>query len=150
MSKFKREARYIVVKLSDMEIAGLSPSEIESFNRVCDRVALARVAMGKPLLQCVVVEKDWPEYEPTWDAIESRMTGEPREFVLMPSRLTAENGAEAALSGEFHERQRVTCCECLGEGCGDCNDYGYNIIRVPVSWRTTKQIYAKAVSVLAR
>lgn len=27
-----------------------------------------------PVLEYVVVEKDWPEYEPTWQAIEKRVT----------------------------------------------------------------------------
>lgn len=26
-------------------------------------------------MDCVVVESDWPEYEPTWRAIEARVTG---------------------------------------------------------------------------
>lgn len=30
---------------------------------------------GKKPLECVVVEKDWPEYEPTWKAIEARVSG---------------------------------------------------------------------------
>ena len=34
-----------------------------------------RTAIGKPRLDCVVVEVDWPEYEPTWEAIEARITG---------------------------------------------------------------------------
>lgn len=26
-------------------------------------------------MECVIVESDWPEYEPTWKAIEARVTG---------------------------------------------------------------------------
>jgi hypothetical protein len=29
-----------------------------------------------------VVEADWPEYEPTWKAIEARMMGSPKESAL--------------------------------------------------------------------
>ena len=33
-----------------------------------------RALAGKPALHCVVVEKDWPEYEPTWVDIEARVS----------------------------------------------------------------------------
>lgn len=79
--EFQREARYIVVKLTDLASAGLSRGEIDAFNNFCDKIAIARASHGKPPLQCVVIESDWPEYEPTWDAIKVRMEGE------LPERL---------------------------------------------------------------
>ncbi|NMX27071.1 hypothetical protein HBO14_11095 [Pseudomonas sp. WS 5406] len=65
MSEFKREERYIVVKLK--HLAGLQVAPLRNFLRE-NRV---------PTLDCVVVEQDWPEYEEVWRSIERRMTGQP-------------------------------------------------------------------------
>lgn len=69
----EREQRYVVLKIKDIEAAGLFPYHINAFNEVCDAVSRARISKGKGLLECVVVEKDWPEYEPTWAAIANRV-----------------------------------------------------------------------------
>jgi len=68
---FQREERYIVLKLSD--VARLRPDTIERLNALVDLVRERREAAGKSPLECVVVESDWPEYEPTWAAIKARM-----------------------------------------------------------------------------
>lgn len=65
-TKFKREERYIVVKLK--HLAGLQVAPLRNFLRE-NRV---------PTIDCVVVEADWPEYEPVWQMIERRMTGQPQ------------------------------------------------------------------------
>ena len=59
-----------------------------------------------------------------------------RDAVGMPAALTAENGAKAALSGEFHESIEVPDPE---------DDDSTLIESVPVSWTTIKAIYAAAV-----
>lgn len=69
--EFKREDRYIVFKLSDLGNS-LKGDEIR---RLAREYAEQRSLKGKPPLECVVVESDWPEYEPTWKAIEARVTG---------------------------------------------------------------------------
>lgn len=58
---FKREERYIVVKLKDMPSEG-------------DEQTLRRFlkSMTIPTRDCVVVESDWPEYEAVWRMIEGR------------------------------------------------------------------------------
>lgn len=66
-----REERYIVFKLSDLGNS-LKGDEIL---RLAREYAEQRRLKGKKPLECVVVEKDWPEYEPTWRAIEARVTG---------------------------------------------------------------------------
>jgi hypothetical protein len=71
----KREPRYIVLKLTDMVAAELTDTERDQFNEVCDKVNRTRHSRMKPPLECVVVEKDWPEYEPTWAAIAARVDG---------------------------------------------------------------------------
>lgn len=87
MSEFKREERYIVVKLK--HLAGLQVAPLRNFLRE-NRV---------PTLDCVVVEKDWPEYEKVWRSIERRMTGQPAEDF---DRVTAERDAALAELGRYH------------------------------------------------
>ena len=70
-TEFKQEERYIVFKLSDLGNS-LKGDEIR---RLAREYAEQRSLKGKPPLDYVVVESDWPEYEPTWKAIEARMTG---------------------------------------------------------------------------
>lgn len=73
-NKFTREARYVVLK--DAEVMQcLSVNEIIELRRIEAKVVAHRAELGKPWLDCVVVESDWPEYEPTWRAIEARVTG---------------------------------------------------------------------------
>ena len=78
-TEFKREDHYIVFKLSDLGNS-LKGDEIR---RLAKEYAEQRSLKGKPPLECVVVESDWPEYEPTWEAIEARVTGaQPAQMVV--------------------------------------------------------------------
>ncbi len=65
MSEFKREERYLVLKLKD-----LSPAAEEHIRQYV-------AARNLPNRQCVVVESDWPEYELVWTMIEARVAGRP-------------------------------------------------------------------------
>jgi DnaJ-class molecular chaperone len=76
------------------------------------------------------------------------------DTILMPKSLTAENGAKAALMGEFHIPVPMTCEECGGDGldeaeedgrCIFCDGSGQINFSVNVPWTTIKAIYAKAV-----
>lgn len=70
----------------------------------------------------------------------------PDGYVMVPMRLTAENGAKGALSGEFSETKFVNCPECFGdEECETCDGSGKIEITVPVTWTTIKAIWAKGV-----
>lgn len=69
----------------------------------------------------------------------------PDGYVLMPMKLTAENGAKYALSGEFHVLHRMTCHECGGEGCSDCDDEGSFEEKIMIGWDDIKDIYRAAV-----
>ncbi|HIE9049229.1 TPA: hypothetical protein ACXP4Z_003713 [Klebsiella variicola subsp. variicola] len=70
----------------------------------------------------------------------------PDGCVMVPMRLTAENGAKGALSGEFSETKFVNCPECFGDDeCETCDGSGRIEITVPVSWTTIKEIWAKGV-----
>ena len=85
-SEFKREIRYVVTKIKT----------------------------GKQV-DCVVVEADWPEYEPTWDSIRRRVQGEPtREemFLAALSRLRAENERLREELREFRSAlMRLASCD---------------------------------------
>ena len=70
----------------------------------------------------------------------------PEGYVMVPMRLTAENGAKGVLSGEFSETQSVNCPECFGDDeCETCDGSGRIEITVPVTWTTIKEIWAKGV-----
>lgn len=68
MTDFQREERYVVIKISKMH-------PHPAF-RIKHLSALKR-EHGDALVDCVVVEHDWPEYEHVWSMIESRITGAP-------------------------------------------------------------------------
>ncbi len=70
----------------------------------------------------------------------------PEGCCVMPKKLTADNGAKGALSGEFSETKTISCPECLGDDeCETCDGSGTIKINVPVSWTTIKAIWAKGV-----
>lgn len=66
---FQREGRYIVIKRKDLDRL---PMEM----RLPFSMALNELAPRLPKRECLVIESDWPEYEPTWAAIQARMTEE--------------------------------------------------------------------------
>lgn len=74
------------------------------------------------------------------------------ETVIMPKRLTAENGAKALLMGEFTVLFPEECDECFGENedCEVCGGAGQVMRRVNVPWTVIKEIYAKAVEHLSQ
>lgn len=69
-STFQREDRYIVIKRSDLEKVpvGYWSSLIEP---------IGALQAHLPHRECLVIESDWPEYEPVWQMIERRMAGQP-------------------------------------------------------------------------
>jgi hypothetical protein len=72
----KREHRYTVLKYKDVK-KYLNDTDYNSLVLLLAKVADGRVTDGKPELSCVVVESDWPEYEPVWKMIEARVNGIP-------------------------------------------------------------------------
>lgn len=76
------------------------------------------------------------------------------DYILMPRRLTAANGAKATLSGEHSEFIELPCTSCdhdePDEECGLCGGAGSYMQHVPISWSCIKLIYAQAVEGLAR
>jgi DnaJ-class molecular chaperone len=78
-----------------------------------------------------------------------------KDLIMMPTSLTAENGAKGLLSGEFSETVIIQCEECEGHGilegqgsddvCSECDGAGDYALKVPIAWTTIKDIYAKVV-----
>jgi hypothetical protein len=65
----------MIIKLNDAK-KYLNENDGLALDRLLDKVAAGRATDGKLPLQCVVVEQDWPEFEPTWEAIEARFDKE--------------------------------------------------------------------------
>lgn len=67
--------------------------------------------------------------------------------VLLPSRLTAENGAKALLSGEFYEEIKVHNTD-FDPDCNEetSDEPAFVTEKVYVKWDTIKKIYAAAVA----
>ncbi len=109
-TEFQREERYVVFKVSDLGNS-LKGDEIR---RLAREYAEQRRLKGKEPLECVVVEKDWPEYEPTWKAIEARMTGaQPAPSV--PDGFSRED-LEAVADGLDGYEKTVNVGNVTGEG----------------------------------
>ena len=97
-TEFEREERYLIFKLSDVE-EHFTPREKQQLARLVEVQRVGREEAGKAPLECVVVESDWPEYEPTWKAIEARVTG------AQPAPIeqdTSVRKAWARFSNELH------------------------------------------------
>jgi len=82
------------------------------------------------------------------------MNSEPADYVSVPRKLTAENGAKAALMGEFKIIITDACPECYSNrsddsesdtDCNTCDGYGEVYRDVIVHWPMIKQIYAAAI-----
>jgi hypothetical protein len=67
---------------------------------------------------------------------------------IVPRELTAENGAKAALIGEFVQRYVAACTECDGEGdnCSACEGSGTQEHSLDIDWTTIKEIWKAAVA----
>lgn len=73
--RFEREDRYIVIKRK-----GLSEDQEEAIRLTLEIYEIAQVP------QAVVVEGDWPEYEPVWQMIEYRVAAEARTGINILDR----------------------------------------------------------------
>lgn len=71
--------------------------------------------------------------------------GVPDGYCIMPLKLTAANGAKAALSGEFHVNHHIVC----EEGCESCNEEGGWKGEILIGWDTIKRIHKAAVEACA-
>lgn len=68
----KREDRYLVFKNADIE-RYLNPTAKKELREIAQTITGVRRSLHREELQCVVVEKDWPEYEHVWELIRLRV-----------------------------------------------------------------------------
>jgi len=87
MSEFKREELYYVIKITDA--AQFSDTAKDALIQALYAAQIVRKLRGAPALECVVVESDWPEYEPVWDMIQARVEGKPNQIATLQSDLAA-------------------------------------------------------------
>ena len=71
-----RETRYVVFKLADAKKA-LTAGDMLDLVCMGTKIEAYRKQRGAKPIKCVVVESDWPEYEPTWAAIAKRVDPAP-------------------------------------------------------------------------
>lgn len=74
------EPRYIVIKVRDLQEAralnSIDRNQVDIFNSIMNTVSRHRITHGKRLLNCLVIEDDWPEYPQVYEALLSRVIGE--------------------------------------------------------------------------
>ncbi|EKK6185762.1 DUF550 domain-containing protein [Salmonella enterica] len=100
------------------------------------------------------MERQWPEQKDGEPRLHIKERGNspvtPDGWVMVLKRLTAENGAKSALSGEFSETTFISCPECFGDDdCDTCDGSGRIEIKVPVTWTTIKSIWDKGIAYFA-
>ena len=102
-TEFKREERYIVFKLSDVE-RYLTAADRSYLAMMKNEIDAGRDCANKPPFKGLIVESDWPEYEPTWRAIEARVTGAQEQ----PAPIFPESVMEV-IAGLVYEVERNIC-----------------------------------------
>lgn len=131
--KFKREERYIVFKVKDL-------SE-HKLGWVHDVIRLNDI----PTVEAVVVESDWPEYGPTWAAIERRVTGAQwngeglppvGQKIEMKHKRSTEDWArpgfhEVTITAMGTQLFLVTYSDGGDENCGHLSEYDFRPLSSP-------------------
>lgn len=105
MSEFKREDRYIVIKRNDLKKVPVSyrSSLVDPMFSLLSHL---------PHRECLVVESDWPEYEPVWRMIERRVSGLPDELAALREELaSAKADKEAYAQNAIDLRKRAVAAE---------------------------------------
>ena len=118
------------------------------------RAGISDEQINQAMVEKLVVNKQrkWPEPkdgEPRLHIKEQPAPVVPDGYCIMPVALTAKNGAKWALFGEFSTAREVTCPECEGDGCSDCDGRGDWYEDQAIDWTTIKEIYRRAVEVCA-
>lgn len=118
------------------------------------RMGLSDEFITRAMIEKLEINKSrqWPEPkdgEPLLHIKEQPAPVVPDGYCIMPVALTAKNGAKWALSGEFSTAREVTCPECEGDGCSDCDGRGDWCEDQTIDWTTIKEIYRRAVEACA-
>jgi hypothetical protein len=74
--EMKLEQRYVVLKIKDIQ--RYIPEYKWKLMRelICDDIEKKRREDGRPDFDCICIEKDWPEYEPTLKLLSERVDKE--------------------------------------------------------------------------
>lgn len=64
-----------------------------------ERYIVTKIKSGKRV-ECVVIESDWPEYEPVWQMLQDRMEGR-------PNKLAQQSEEIASLKAQLAEAQKI-------------------------------------------
>lgn len=144
------------------EVVAVIDEEGEHFKEtvVTHRPGIDRLPVGTELVDHAHVIRLTAER----DALQQRLTAAdqlidelsaPIGYCLMPTRLTAENGAKALLLGEFKLEVTSECPECRdleepSEGCEICDGEGEYGQQHMIPWDQIKFIYSEAVKGLAK
>ena len=114
-SKMKLEQRYTTFKHSDIT-AALTGDALETFQKLCDIISNYRIVRGVGELEGLVIEKDWPEYQPTLDLFSKRVnketrkeTKEMRKFTLNELLVELNNRPELSTRSEQEEANSLIC-----------------------------------------
>lgn len=89
---FERENRYIVLKIKDLE--RLNPVLLEELTGTLSAIANLTTM---PQREYVVIESDWPEYEPVWKMLEDRVNGERAAYSMEYDMTTNHDALREAL-----------------------------------------------------
>ena len=124
------------------DIDYLEPSEVYALGRTAGWNACRAAMLQGKSEQPQNAQQNIPENIPGGN---SPVT--PDGWVIVPKKLTAENGAKGVLSGEFSETTFISCPECFGDDdCDTCDGSGRIEIKVPVTWTTIKSIWDKGIA----
>ncbi|GAB3380879.1 hypothetical protein NCG89_00905 [Spongiibacter taiwanensis] len=94
-----RQNRYTVLKNTDV-FAYLSADDHQCIIEILKKISAGRQAAEKPDQEYLVVESDWPEYEPTWQRIQRRVDGNDGEQWPLPHH-------KGALERAIHDFERL-------------------------------------------
>lgn len=110
----KLEQRYIILKMKDLEL--LNDERLELVRDAVHYVDQARTNAGKRPLEAVVIEKGWPEYEPTVALLSARVDGQEAPTGKKVGELTLEVGMRTATAQDERERVAAALRACDWSG----------------------------------
>lgn len=151
LSEFPESVRDIVEECADIAKNACRAAMLQELKKSAGTEAICRSnenvqAVEVQSLTSINPAPDLVSLQKKAESIIGNYPGIPDGYVMVPMRLTAENGAKGALSGEFSETKFVNCPECFGDDeCETCDGSGKIEITVPVTWTTIKAIWVKGV-----
>lgn len=152
------EAEDVAEEYADEALAQPAESARQRYDRLTsDDKPESAIEALRFFLSLSLDGQDWLDVEPFLDAVAQQPAAGVEltdGMALVPTRLTAENGAKSALSGEFNVAVETDCDDCddceLEEICQTCLGEGYTVRYEPVSWTMIKDIWAAGISHFAK